>query len=215
MAGKNSQNVNRIKSVLRREGLYIIESDEDIDRMLDVMVKFYDGDALFTWFCGGVYERKTTRNILSSGVYSMPGTVMYADSEEFNAVAAWVPPGNQSISVIPYLKHGGFELYKEKGFSIAYRLLSYQGYASKMRKNITGKRDWFLFAYAVDPGKDVNEYSQKILRPVTKYGWEQGEACYSEVNSDRGISFMRAAGFQVRDQGKVPGGKVNHYGVMV
>ncbi len=215
MASRIPKNVNEIKDVLRQEGLYLIENDEDLDRALDVMVDFYDGDALFTWFCGGEYDKRTTRNILRSGICSMQNTIVYADSEEINAVAAWIPPGNRSISVIPYLKNGGFELYRDKGLSIARRLLRYQGYASRMRKNITGKRDWFLFAYAVDPGKDVNEYSQKILRPVTRYGWEQGEACYSEVNSDRGISFMRAAGFQVRDQGKVPGGRINHYGVMV
>ncbi len=215
MAGIFSKNVNEIKDVLRQEGLYIVESDRDIDRMLDLMVDFYAEDALFTWFCGGVYDKTTTGNILRSGIYSMPGAIAYADSEEFNAAAVWIPPGNQTISVVPYLKHGGYELYKQNGISIAYRLLSYQGYATRIRKSITGKKDWFLFAFAVDPKLDVNEYSQKILRPVTKYGWDRGEACYSEVNSDRGIGFMRAAGFQVREQGKVPGSKVNHYGVMV
>ncbi len=215
MAGRISRDVNEIKEMLRQEGLYLIESPEDTEKMLDVMVEFYYGDALFNWFCGGEYDRHTSRNILRAGVASMPYIIAYADSPEFKAVAAWVPPGNKALAVIPYLKNGGYDLYKERGMQIVYRLFSYQNYAGKIRKSITGKKDWYLFSFAVDSRYDCNEYSQKILRPMTKYGWERGEACYSEVNSDKGINYMRAAGFQVREQGKLPGGRVNHYGVMV
>ena len=98
---------------------------------------------------------------------------------------------------------------------MAFRLLRYQGYATKMNKRITGKGDWYLFSYAVDPDLDSYEFSEKILRPITRYAWGTGEACYCEVTSDTGINFMKAAGFQVRAQGRVPGSKVNYYGVMV
>lgn len=212
---RRSININEVKSVLRHEGMYIIDTRDDFDRMLEVMVKFYTEDELFIWFCGGAYDETTSRNILRAGLYSMPNSISYADSPELNAVASWIPPGNKNLPIISYLKNGGYELFRQNGPGIADRLLRYQNYAGKMHKSITGKGDWYLFTYAVDPKLDSNEYSEKILRPMTRYGWEHGEACYSEVTSDRGVNFMRAAGFQVRDQGRVPGSKVDYYGVMV
>ncbi|MCR5735819.1 MAG: hypothetical protein K6G22_14530 [Lachnospiraceae bacterium] len=212
---RRSININEVKSMLRQEGMYIIDTREDTNRMLDVMVKFYAKDDLFIWFCGGVYNETTSRNILRAGLYSMPNSISYADSEDLNAVAAWVPPGNKNLPIIAYLKNGGYEIYKQNGLSIVGKLLRYQAYSSKMHKSITGMDDWYLFSYAVDPKLDSNEYSEKILRPMTRYGWEKGQACYCEVTSDAGVNFMRAAGFQVRDQGRVPRSKVDYYGVMV
>ncbi|MCR5509364.1 MAG: hypothetical protein K6F54_00190 [Lachnospiraceae bacterium] len=210
-----SVNIDEVKDMLRREGMYIINTVDDMEKMLDVMVKFYIEDELFIWMCGGEYNETTSRNILRAGIYSMPNCISYADSPDLNAVAAWIPPGNKNLPIISYLKNGGYEICKQNGIGIVNRLLTYQGYASRMHKSITGKGDWYLFSYAVNTNLDYNEYSEKILRPMTKYGWETGESCYSEVTSERSVTFMRAAGFQVRDQGRIPRSKVNYYGVMV
>ena len=215
MAGRTPRNINSVKEMLKNEGMYLINTEEDMEKMLDVMVSFYSKDALFNWMCDGEYDETIARNILRAGLFSMPNAISYADSPEFNAVAAWIPPGNKVLSIIPYLKNGGYDLYKQRGIRIAYKLLSYQGYAGKMHKNVTGKGDWYLFSYAVNPDVDSSEFSEKILRPITGYAWDTGEACYCEVTSEAGINFMKAAGFQVRHQGKVPGSNVDYYGVMV
>ncbi len=214
MARRTYRNINEVKELIRQEGMYLINTDEDIEKMLDVMVKFYAEDALFQWLCDGEYDEAIARNIVRSGLYSMPN-ISYADSPDFNAVAAWIPPDNKILSIIPYLKNGGYDLYKMRGMRIVYKMLSYQNFASKMHKRITGTGDWYLFSYAANPECDCYEFGRKILRPITKYGWETGEACYCEVSTERGINIMRAAGFQVREHGRVPGSRVYFYGVMV
>ena len=215
MAAGYSVSMTEVKNMLIREGMYLIENDEDIAKMLDVMVRFYSADALFGWLCDNKYDETVVKNIMRAALYLMPNTIAYADSADFNAVAAWVPPGYKGLSVIQYIRNGAYELYKHRGFKIINRLLTYQRCASKMHRNITGHKDWYLFSYAVNPDCDSFEYSEKILRPITKYGWDRGEACYCEVTSDTGINIMKAAGFQVRDQGRIPGSSVNYYGVMV
>lgn len=215
MPGRTSINRNAVNEMLKNEGMHLITTQDEFEKMLDVMVRFYANDELFIWFCDGEYDEITARNIMRAGLCSMPNAVSYADSPEMNAVAAWIPPGNKNLPIISYLNNGGMDLFKQRGLRIIYKLLRYQGYATKMHKAITGKGDWYLFSYAVNPEVDSYEFSEKILRPITKYGWDRGEACYSEVTSDHGINFMKAAGFQVRDQGKIPGSKVNYYGVMV
>jgi hypothetical protein len=215
MPGRISRSMNDVKEMLRQKGLYLVEAREDIEKMIEVMVRFYSDDDLFKWLCGGEYDEATTANIMRAGVFSMPNAIAYADSTDFNAVAVWIPPGNKNLPIVSYLKNGGFELIRQGGLGMVYRLLSYQGYASKMHKSITYEGDWYLFSYAVDPDLNCDEFSEKILRPITELSWETGESCYSEVTSDRGINIMRAAGFQVRDQGQIPGSRVTYYGVMV
>ena len=214
MPGRKYRNIDEVRDLLKQEGMYLIETDEDIEKMLDVMVSFYAEDDLFNWLCDGKYDEEIARYIVRAGIYSMPN-ISYADSPEFNAVASWIPPGNKILSIIPYLQNGGVDLYKKRGIGIVRKLLSYQGFAAKMHRNITGNDDWYLFSYAVVPDRDCYEFSEKILRPITRYGWETGDACYCEVSTDRGLNIMRTAGFQVRDHGRVPGSKVYFYGVMV
>ncbi len=215
MPGRHYRNLNDVKDMLRQEGMYLVESSDEVERMLDVMVRFYAEDALFIWLCGGEFDPVTAKNLIRAGVVSMTNAIAYADSPDFNAAAAWIPPGSKSLPAVPYLRNGGYEIIKRGGLSMLYRLIRYQGCANRVHKKITGKEDWYLFAFAVDPKFDSYEYSEKILRPITRYAWETGDACYGEVNSDRGINIMKTAGFQVRAQGKIPGSRVNHYGVMV
>ncbi len=212
---RSYRNINDVKEVLRQEGLYLINTRDEMEKMLDVMVRFYADDALFIWLCGGKYDEETTRNMLRASLYSMPNAISYADSPEFNAVAAWVPPGDKNLPIIPYLKNGGIDIYKQNGVGIIYRMLRYQLYSSGMHKQITGKGDWYLFSYAFNPELDGYEYSEKLLRPMTRYSWDTGDACYCEVTSDKGTNIMKAAGFQVRDQGIISGSEVSYYGVMV
>lgn len=45
MPRRNSVNRNEVMDMLRREGMYIIETRDDVNKMLDVMARFYADDA--------------------------------------------------------------------------------------------------------------------------------------------------------------------------
>jgi GNAT superfamily N-acetyltransferase len=214
MAVKNSRSVEEAKKVIREAGLYIVK-ESDYERILNVAADYYEEDALVTWLCGGKFRREVFMNIVRAAIYAMPDTFIYADSDEFNALAIWNAPGFSGINVPNYLKKGGYDLLKLGGISLIFRLFIYNSYATKLRKRQTGGKDWYLFVYTVRTISQGQGYGEKMLKPITEFAWKRGEACYSEVNNDIGIAIMKQAGFQVREQGKVPGSNVNHYGLIV
>ena len=214
MAVKNSKNVEEAKKVIRDAGLYIVK-ESDYERILNVAADYYEEDALVTWLCGGKFRRDIFMNIVRAAIFSMPDTFIYADSEEFNALAIWDAPGFAGVSVITYLKKGGLDLLKQGGISLIFRLFIYNLYSGRLRKRQTGGKDWYLFVYTVRTIAKGLGYGERMLKPITEFAWKRGEACYSEVNNDVGIAIMKQAGFQVREQGKVPGSNVKHYGMIV
>ena len=214
MAVKNSKNVEEAKKVIRDAGLYIVK-ESDYERILNVAADYYEEDALVTWLCGGKFRRDIFMNIVRAAIFSMADTFIYADSEEFNALAIWDAPGFAGVSVITYFKKGGLDLLKQGGISLIFRLFIYNLYSGRLRKRQTGGKDWYLFIYTVRTIAKGLGYGERMLKPITEFAWKRGEACYSEVNNDVGIAIMKQAGFQVREQGKVPGSNVNHYGMIV
>ena len=46
MPRRNSVNRNEVMDMLRREGMYIIETRDDVNKMLDVMARFYADDRI-------------------------------------------------------------------------------------------------------------------------------------------------------------------------
>ena len=214
MAVKSSKNVDEAKKVIREAGLYIVK-ESDYERILNVAADYYEADALVTWLCGGKFRREIFMNIVRAAIYSMPDVFIYSDSEEFNALAIWIAPGFSGVNIPLYLKKGGFDLLKMGGMALIFRLLIYNAYSNRLRKRQTGGKDWYLFVYTVRTIAKGLGYGEKMLKPITEFAWKRGEACYSEVNNDEGIAIMKQAGFQVREQGTVPGSNVNHYGVIV
>lgn len=214
MAVKNLKSVDEAKKVIREAGLYIVK-ESDYERILNVAADYYEEDALVTWLCGGKFKREIFMNIVRAAIYSMPDTFIYADSEDFNALAIWIAPGFGGVNIPVYFKNGGFDLLKKGGIGLIFRLFIYNMYSGGLRKRQTGGKDWYLFVYTVRTISKGLGYGERMLKPITEFAWKRGEACYSEVNNDIGIAIMKQAGFQVREQGKVPGSNVNHYGMIV
>ena len=211
---RNSKGFEGARKVVRDAGLYIVKEDE-YDRMLDIASMYYVTDKLLIWLCNGVYDPKVFKHIIRGMIKSTPDSLIYADSPDMNAIAFWMPPDASRISLLAFFKHGGSELLKSRGVMFFLRLINYELYATRLRKRQTGGKDWFLFMYTVKNANSGMGYGEKMLMPITEFAWGRGEACYSEVNTDDGIAMLKQAGFQVREQGKVPGSNVNHYGVLV
>ena len=118
MAVKNLKSVEEAKKVIREAGLYIVK-ESDYERILNVAADYYEEDALVTWLCGGKFKREIFMNIVRAAIYSMPDTFIYADSEDFNALAVWIAPGFGGVNIPVYFKNGGYDLLKKGGILLS------------------------------------------------------------------------------------------------
>ena len=212
--GKTLKNLDDGKKVIREAGLYLVEK-RDYDKVLDIMSDFYSSDSLLHWICDGKHVKKVGSSLYRACLNAMTSALIYADSPDMNAVAVWAPPGFSVLNPGQFMKNGGWELYKIGGLHLFYKLLKYDFYVTRIHRRQTAGKDWFLFLYGVKDTDNIMTFGEKMFLPMTRYCWDKGLACYSEVNSDKAIMFLKQAGFQVREQGKIPGSNVNHYGVLI
>lgn len=112
------------KKAIEKAGLYIVEK-KDLDRLAQVAADAYQDYPLHNWFTGGKYDEKASKLLMQISLKTMvEDGVIYADSEEMNGFAAWLPFGFTGNKTFPFLKNGGLRLFLHTGFGLVGRLLS-------------------------------------------------------------------------------------------
>ena len=129
------------KKAIEKEGLYIV-GEKDIDRLAEVAADAYRDYPLHNWFTKGKYDPKASKLIMQISLKTMTeDAVIYADSEEINGFAAWLPFGFTGNKAIPFLLSGGLKLILHSGLGIISRLSAYESYAMELKKEYTDHYD--------------------------------------------------------------------------
>ena len=132
------------RKVIERAGLYIVEK-KDLERLAEVAADAYEDYPLHNWFTKGKYDKKASKLIMQISLKTMiEDAIIYADSEEINGFAVWLPFGFTGSKTIPFLFNGGLELIFHSGLGIIGRLLTYENYAMNLKKEFTDNYDWYL-----------------------------------------------------------------------
>ena len=132
------------KNAIEKAGLYIVQK-KDLDRLAEVAADAYQDYPLHNWFTKGKYDVKASRLIMQISLKTMTeDAVIYADSEEINGFAVWLPFGFTGSKTLPFLLNGGLSLILHSGLGIIGRLLTYETYAMNLKKAFTDHYDWYL-----------------------------------------------------------------------
>ena len=98
------------KNVIEKAGLYIVQ-EKDLDRLAEVAADAYKDYPLHNWFTKGKYDQKASKLIMQISLRTMSeDAVVYADSEEINGFAVWLPFGFTGSKTLPFLVNGGMSL---------------------------------------------------------------------------------------------------------
>ena len=125
------------KKAIEKAGLYIVQ-EKDLDRLAKVSADAYKDYPLHNWLTKGKYDEKASRLIMQISLKTMTeDAVIYADSEEMNGFAAWLPFGFTGNKALPFLMSGGLSLILHSGLGIIGRLLTYENYAMNLKKEFT------------------------------------------------------------------------------
>ena len=81
------------KRVIENAGLYIVPKTR-IKELAKIAADAYADYPLHNWFFGGKYDTYASKKIMEISLKTMvEDAVIYADSEEMNGFAAWIPFG--------------------------------------------------------------------------------------------------------------------------
>ena len=202
------------KNAIESAGLYIVKK-EDLDRLADIAADAYQDYPLHNWFTGGKYDKKASKLIMQISLKTMTeDAVIYADSEEMNGFAVWLPIGFTGSKTIPFLANGGMELILHSGPGIIGRLLTYENYAMNLKKEFTDNYDWYLYNLSIKKDAQGKGIASKLLRPMLNFCDDEKMVAYLETNKESNVSLYKHYGFDLKREELIPKTPVTHYSMV-
>ena len=202
------------KKIIEKAGLYIVKK-EDLDRLADIAADAYQDYPLHNWFTNGKYDKKASKLIMQISLKTMTeDAVIYADSEEMNGFAVWLPFGFTGSKTIPFLVNGGLELIFHSGPSIIGRLLTYENYAMNLKKGFTDNYDWYLYNLSIKKDAQGKGIASKLLRPMLQFCDDERMVAYLETNKASNVDLYKHYNFELKKEELIPKTTVTHYAMV-
>ena len=202
------------KKIIEKAGLYIVKK-EDLDRLADIAADAYKDYPLHNWFTGGKYDEKASKLIMQISLKTMTeDAVIYADSEEMNGFAVWLPIGFTGSKTLPFLVNGGLELILHSGIGIIGRLLTYETYAMNLKKGFTDNYDWYLYNLSIKKDAQGKGIASKLLRPMLNFCDDEKMVAYLETNKESNVSLYKHYGFELMREEPIPKTSFKHYSMV-
>ena len=202
------------KKAIEKAGLYIVQ-EKDLDRLAKVAADAYRDYPLHNWFTKGRYDAKASRLIMQISLKTMTeDAVIYADSEELNGFAVWLPFGFTGSKTLPFLLNGGLKLIFHSGFGIIGRLLTYEKYAMNLKKESTDNYDWYLYNLSIKKDAQGKGSASKLMRPMLTFCDDERMVAYLETNKEANVGLYRHYGFDLMKEELIPNSPVTHYSMV-
>ena len=199
------------KNIIKKAGLYIVE-EKDLDRLADIAADAYKDYPLHNWFTKGKYNAKASKIIMKISLKTMfKDAVIYADSEELNGFAIWLPFGFTGSKTLPFLFNGGIKLILSTGLGIIGRLLTYETFAMKLKKKYTNNVDWYLYNLSIKKDAQGKGIASKLLRPMLYFCDQEQMVCYLETNKESNVALYEHYDFTLEEKVLIPKSDVWHY----
>ena len=202
------------KSAIEKAGLYIVPKTE-IERLADVAADAYQDYPLHNWLTNGKYDDTASKLIMQISLKTMTeDAVIYADSEQLNGFAVWLPFGFTGSKTLPFLFNGGLKLIFHSGLGIIDRLLTYENYAMNLKKEFTDNYDWYLYNLSVKKDAQGKGIASKLLRPMLQFCDDERMVAYLETNKQSNVGLYNHYGFELKKEECIPKSTVMHYAMV-
>ena len=199
---------------IKKAGLYIVK-DSDLERLADVATDAYVDYPLHNWLTKGKYDRTASKLIMQITLKTMTkDAVIYADSEEMNGFAVWIPFGFTGSKTLPFLFSGGLKLILHSGLGIIGRLLTYETYAMNLKKEYTDNYDWYLYNLSIKKDAQGKGIASKLLRPMLEFCDDEKMVAYLETNKESNVGLYKHYGFELKKEELIPKSTVTHYAMV-
>ena len=202
------------RNAIEKAGLYIVEKKE-LDRLAEVAADAYRDYPLHNWFTKGKYDAVASDLIMQISLKTMTeDAIIYADSEEMNGFAVWLPFGFSGSKTLPFLMNGGLKLILHSGPGIIGRLLTYETYAMNLKKQFTDNYDWYLYNLSIKKDAQGKGIASKLMRPMLRFCDDERMVAYLETNKEANVGLYRHYGFDLMKEELIPKTPVTHYAMV-
>ena len=202
------------RNAVKKAGLYLVQK-KDLDRLAEVAADAYKDYPLHNWFTNSKYDEQASRLLMLTSLKTMmDDAVIYADSEELNGFAAWLPFGFTGNEALPFMTNGGLKLILHSGLGIIGRLLAYENFSMNLKKTFTGHYDWYLFNLSVKKDAQGKGIASKLMRPMLQFCDDERMVAYLETNKAANVGLYQHYGFDLMKEELIPKSTVMHYAMV-
>ena len=202
------------RRAIENAGLYIV-SKKELGRLAEVAADAYRDYPLHNWFTNGKYDAVASKMLMEVSLKTMvKDAVIYADSEEMNGFAVWLPLGFTGNKALPFIINGGLKLILHSGFGLIGRLMAYENYAMNLKKQFTGHYDWYLFNLSVKKDAQGKGIASKLMRPMLQFCDDERMLAYLETNKESNVGLYRHYSFDLMKEELIPESPVTHYAMV-
>ncbi|MBR5014541.1 MAG: GNAT family N-acetyltransferase [Bacteroidales bacterium] len=202
------------RRIIQKAGLYLVP-EQRLDELAEIAADAYRNYPLHNWFTNGAYNPTASKLIMKTTLAAMKDdAVIFADSEELNGFAVWVPLGFTGSKTLPFLLNGGVRLLLHSGLGIIRKLLVYETFAMKLKKKHTGHVDWYLYNLSVRQSAQGKGIASKLMKPMLRFCDDEKMIVYLETNNDSNVPLYRHYGFELQETNTIPGSSVEHYSMI-
>ena len=202
------------RRAIEKAGLYVVQ-EKDLERLAEVAADAYQDYPLHNWLTKGKYDKKASKLLMQISLKTMTkDAIIYADSEEINGFAAWLPFGFTGNKALPFLFSGGMKLICHSGLGIIGRLLTYETYAMNLKKQFTDHYDWYLYNLSINKDAQGKGIASKLMRPMLQFCDDERMVAYLETNKEANVGLYRHYGFDLMKQEQIPKSTVTHYAMV-
>ena len=199
---------------IKKAGLYLVPA-ERLDELAEIAADAYQNYPLHNWLTNDVYDPVASKLIMKTTLIAMKDdAVIYADSEDLNGFAVWIPMGFTGSKTLPFLRNGGVQLILHSGLGIIKKLLVYETFAMKLKKKYTGHVDWYLYNLSVRQSAQGKGIASKLMKPMLDFCDDEKMIVYLETNKENNVLLYNHYGFQLQETQMVPGSSVQHYSLV-
>jgi GNAT superfamily N-acetyltransferase len=173
-------------------------SEADVLRAAELIARAFDDDPLLVHMLPDPQERARLGPAHLAPVVRMCTRHGSAwRTEDFDAVAAWMPPGSWPPDP-SWVEECGFEEAREAvgedamaRFNTVYRRID------SFHERVADTPHWLLNLVGTEPGRQRRGAASRALAPVLDHAREHGEHCYLETFAERNLGFYERHGFEV------------------
>ena len=202
------------RNAIKKAGLYLV-TEKDLDRLAEIAADAYQDYPLHNWFTKGKYDKTASELIMQISLKTMTeDALIYADSEEMNGFAVWLPLGFTGSKTLPFLANGGLKLILHSGLGIIGRLLTYETYAMNLKREFTDHYDWYLYNLSIKKDAQGKGIASKLMGPMLRFCDEEKMVAYLETNKATNVGLYRHYGFDLMKEETIPKTPVIHYSMV-
>ena len=184
---------------------------DDISRAADTFSKAMVNDPLHVYFFPDPGSRLKKLTAMYTFMIRMNFLKAFRTSASCEGIIIWEEPFEHAFKVSFKEYITGSLLFFKVGPRSLLRMMKYQEWSAKLKKESIEDPYWYLNVVIVDPEHQGKGFASKLIKPVLVKADENRQKVCLETQNENNLPIYEKYGFTTLSEHRVPGTEIRHF----